>query len=519
MAPGGDPTPRDQWITTYEANWDPRNFYEADLDGIPLPADRYLHLDAHLYKLPDGFVAPSSNTSGRTWTEWFAGRKGDAFDQSMNGISGFADGFTGGVSSFIRQNINPFGDYVDYESPVYVGTEIAGTVGSALANPTGFAAKGTAIYNLANKFDDAGRCANLATKVIHGGCFIEGTLVTVSRLPGQSTSTDSLWSNPSWLDEPSQETPWLAPERYASVATRSQLQVPVESVPIGARVPTKNPNRFEVDPQPEPDQATWAKVSITVERSDGGIVDAQIIRPRSWILESGLCAGRMLPLNLPELEVSGLALVTAIDDCPPIAGGEGSVVTARFVTREVHVVASVDVLGAGGTVETITGTTIHPVWSVDRQEWVPLSELAEGETLQGLDGLAVVLGVSLSRVTQPVYNIEVHGEHVYQVGELGVVVHNANECFRVMDAAEFAQARLGRWADGADDWQGFKWAWGSSEEASKWLDFLRANGETGAIITRIDTLQDISMYQAFDHFPEGIARLIPLEELGKAIRL
>jgi hypothetical protein len=44
------------------------------------------------------------------------------------------------------------------------------------------------------------------------------------------------------------------------------------------------------------------------------------------------------------------------------------VVTARFVTREVHVVASVDVLGADGTVETITGTTIHPVWSVDRQE-------------------------------------------------------------------------------------------------------------------------------------------------------
>jgi len=132
----------------------------------------------------------------------------------------------------------------------------------------------------------------------------------------------------------------------------------------------------------------------------------------------------MLPLNLPELEVSGLALVTAIDDCPPIADGEGSVVTARFVTREVHVVASVDVLGADGTVETITGTTIHPVWSVDRQSWVPLAELADGETLQGLDGLAVVLGVSLSRVSQPVYNIEVHGEHVYQVGELGVLVHN-----------------------------------------------------------------------------------------------
>ena len=139
-----------------------------------------------------------------------------------------------------------------------------------------------------------------------------------------------------------------------------------------------------------------------------------------------MCAGRILPLNLPELEVSGLALVTTIDDCPPIADGEGSVVTARFVTREVHVVASVDVLGADGSVETITGTTIHPVWSVDRQEWVPLAELAEGETLQGLDGLAVVLSVTLSRVSQPVYNIEIHGEHVYQVGELGLVVHNVS---------------------------------------------------------------------------------------------
>jgi hypothetical protein len=56
---------------------------------------------------------------------------------------------------------------------------------------------------------------------------------------------------------------------------------------------------------------------------------------------------------------------------------------------------------------------------------VPLAELSEDETLQGLDGLAVVLGVSLSRVSQPVYNIEVHGEHVYQFGELGVLVHNS----------------------------------------------------------------------------------------------
>ena len=83
---------------------------------------------------------------------------------------------------------------------------------------------------------------------------------------------------------------------------------------------------------------------------------------------------------------------------PPLSNPglhSGSVVTARFVTREVHVVASVDVLGADGTLETITGTTIHPVWSVDRQEWVPLAELGQGETLQGLDAPHRVPGTDL----------------------------------------------------------------------------------------------------------------------------
>jgi hypothetical protein len=46
-------------------------------------------------------------------------------------------------------------------------------------------------------------------------------------------------------------------------------------------------------------------------------------------------------------------------------------------TRKIY---SIDSLGGEyGTVETIIGTTIHPVWSVDRQEWVPVAELAEGE--------------------------------------------------------------------------------------------------------------------------------------------
>jgi hypothetical protein len=72
----------------------------------------------------------------------------------------------------------------------------------------------------------------------------------------------------------------------------------------------------------------------------------------------------------------------------------------------------------------VAGTPIHPIWSVDRQEWVPLGELTEGEALHAANGIATVLSLALVNRSLPVYNVEIHGEHVYQVGELGLLVHN-----------------------------------------------------------------------------------------------
>ncbi|MFY7876510.1 MAG: Hint domain-containing protein, partial [Pirellula sp.] len=311
--------------------------------------------------------------------------------------------------------------------------------GNFMPGPSAIAKPGTALWKAYNKFDDLGDCASTFTKLVHGGCFVAGTKVTVSELPYSASRESTLWSETDWISNneysfsPSPLYSFGSEKfEFQSVNLKSQAsslkparQIPIEQVPLGARVPTKNPNRYEVDPQPEPNQATWAKLSITVKRSDGGIVDAELIRPRAWIRSVGIEAGKLLPINIEELQVKGSATVTSIDDCPEIADGEGSVVTARFTTREVHVVASVDIQGPDGFIETITGTPIHPIWSVDRQEWVPLGELTEGETLQGFDGLAIVLGLSLTTVAKPVYNIEVHGEHVYQVGELGLLVHNS----------------------------------------------------------------------------------------------
>ena len=80
-----------------------------------------------------------------------------------------------------------------------------------------------------------------------------------------------------------------------------------------------------------------------------------------------------------------------------------------------------------GEAETIGTTSNHPFWSVDRQEYVQAGSLQPGERLQTLHGDTKVVVSNLPRPgpKTDVYNLEVHAEHVYFVGEDGVLVHNA----------------------------------------------------------------------------------------------
>ncbi len=103
-----------------------------------------------------------------------------------------------------------------------------------------------------------------------------------------------------------------------------------------------------------------------MHRNDGGIVDADLIRPKSWIEANRIEAGKLLPMDIEELQVTGHAEVASIDACPAIADGEGSVVTARFVTRQVDTIARVELLGADGQVEVLEGSTFHPIWLPSR---------------------------------------------------------------------------------------------------------------------------------------------------------
>lgn len=93
-------------------------------------------------------------------------------------------------------------------------------------------------------------------------------------------------------------------------------------------------------------------------------------------------------------------------ECPEIATGDGSVITGRFVIREMNEIVRADMLGPNGEVETIEGTPIHPIWSVDRNGLVSFWELQEGEQLQSQDGLATEASIAILKTAIIVYNVE-----------------------------------------------------------------------------------------------------------------
>ena len=113
--------------------------------------------------------------------------------------------------------------------------------------------------------------------------------------------------------------------------------------------------------------------------------------------------------------------MTALSPCPPVAEGPGRVVTGRFVTRDAGNLVQITL--ENGT--EIRATDVHPIWSVDREEWVPAGELVPSEQVDTLTGPVAVESVERLHSGLDVYIIEVHGPHVFRVTADGVLVYNA----------------------------------------------------------------------------------------------
>ncbi|MEQ1907028.1 MAG: polymorphic toxin-type HINT domain-containing protein, partial [Pirellulaceae bacterium] len=99
----------------------------------------------------------------------------------------------------------------------------------------------------------------------------------------------------------------------------------------------------------------------------------------------------------------------------------GEVVTATYQTDPANRKST----AAARSSRPIGTTAAHPFWSVTRQDFVDAGDLEIGEAVVALDGQHFRLTSITPRAgPETVYNFEVALDHVYYVGEGGLLVHN-----------------------------------------------------------------------------------------------
>lgn len=216
------------------------------------------------------------------------------------------------------------------------------------------------------------------------------------------------------------EQPALASTTHAP---RLQLTKPIEQVRVGDRVAfADNPAEpFDDSLGREVNPATWQQIELRLDGQSKQRGDVVLLRPKWWLDARLKQNGPRLTLSVPEVGLSGDMEVVAVKPYPSIHPGRGRVVIGTFA----HWAAETIELSLRGLDHPIRCTPNHATWSHDRQRFVEAQDLRLGERVQGTDRFHRV--TRIVRINEPiqVYNLEIHGQHVYQVSSLGVLVHNA----------------------------------------------------------------------------------------------
>jgi hypothetical protein len=198
---------------------------------------------------------------------------------------------------------------------------------------------------------------------------------------------------------------------------------PIEQVRVGDRVLATNPSgerddRFGKEVEPR----TWRRLELRAPKTDGGFAEVTLLRPAAWLEAQRVVVGGEIEITVPECGIQGRARVLATGPCPPIKPGRGQVVTGTYRHRGARVID----LYVEGLAEPIGTTPNHRFWSADRRAFVRADELKPGEGLLGLGRRTQVVRAEPRPGNADVHNLEVLGEHTYQISTLGLIVHNAD---------------------------------------------------------------------------------------------
>ncbi|WP_154901725.1 Hint domain-containing protein [Gimesia maris] len=199
------------------------------------------------------------------------------------------------------------------------------------------------------------------------------------------------------------------------------VTTPIQQMRPGMQIIGRNPLRIQTESTIDPTPAGWRLVLVRMRKEDGTYFEAELLRPLSWLRLHQAQPGAVIMLNMPELHVVGAAEVLSISACPPIDPGDGPVVISTFKNTADNILN----IYVEGETEPIGVTAGHPIWSEDRQAFIHSDQLQPGERLRSAVGKAVrITSIEIRAGPEPVYNLEVVGEHVYSVTNSGLLVHN-----------------------------------------------------------------------------------------------
>lgn len=210
----------------------------------------------------------------------------------------------------------------------------------------------------------------------------------------------------------------------ALASTSAANARPIESLHVGDRVVTARTLERGGDDPPTAVDETWQVIDLELFADRDGrptTMAMTVLRPAGWLDAQPRAADGRLMVDLPELEMRGLAHVIHVRGPPTVHKGPGRVVLSTFASWS----SDVYELRFEGAHEVIGATGGHLFYSADRQDWTAANELEIGELVEVREGTARLLERRALVGDLQVFNLEVEGHHEYLVGGVGARVHNA----------------------------------------------------------------------------------------------
>ena len=255
--------------------------------------------------------------------------------------------------------------------------------------------------------------------------------------------------------------------------------VPIDELQVGDRV------RTSYDTSTQVDSSTWwvAQIELDPEIAGGRPMLVTLLRPADWYEFNAVGdVGDQLYLDMPELGVEGWGTISRFEPLGETDSAPGRMVVTTIERDSDDVYELSFVEGANS----LRGTGVHPLYSLDRGDWVHLQDLQAGERLQTKEGTVTVEGLQKVPGIHTVYNVEVEGDHEYLIGDAGIRAHNT--CWLAKAVAKYGD--VPPWMKDLNP-HGHHII--PQKGGGYWGDKLRALGKRNGIKNHIDDLDNLTI--------------------------